>query len=191
MHFYKEKEQKETQHIHHGFILRVQRHVCNTRLWLGTDVLRAKCQDAYKPLKRTYSGRFHVISVCSVSPVTCLHSLMFKKLFSVLILPELQHLCSPSVWNHYMTCYMFNAFIQSDLHTQYCEGNPHRGNVGWSVLPRDTTTWGPSQVDYFHFLGPRSSVSPEVDLSAPSWVASHGSYFCRRTEDRGARSEER
>ena len=34
-----------------------------------------------------------------------------------------------------------------------------------------------------------SSVSPEVDLSAPSWVASHGSYFCRRTEDRGARSD--
>ena len=34
-----------------------------------------------------------------------------------------------------------------------------------------------------------SSVSPEVDLSAPSWVASHGSYFCWRTEDRGARSD--
>ena len=36
-------------------------------------------------------------------------------------------------------------------------------------------------------VGPR--YHPEVDLSAPSWVASHGSYFCRRTEDRGARSD--
>ena len=35
---------------------------------------------------------FRIISVCSVSTVTCLHALMFKKLFMFLILPVLQHL---------------------------------------------------------------------------------------------------
>ena len=40
---------------------------------------------------------FRFIFACSVSTVTCLHALMFKKLFTFLILPVLQHLCSPSV----------------------------------------------------------------------------------------------
>ena len=44
-------------------------------------------------LSCSFSG---FISVCSVSTVTCLHALMFKKLFIFLIL-VLQHLFSPSV----------------------------------------------------------------------------------------------
>ena len=42
---------------------------------------------------------FRFIFVCSVSTGTCLHALMFKKVFIFLILPVLQHLFSPSVWN--------------------------------------------------------------------------------------------
>ena len=40
---------------------------------------------------------FRIIFLFSASPVTCLHALMFKKLFIFLILPVLQHLFSPSV----------------------------------------------------------------------------------------------
>ena len=42
---------------------------------------------------------------------------------------------------HYITCHLLDAFIQSDLHTWFSTvGNPHRSHLGWSVLPRDTTT---------------------------------------------------
>ena len=41
---------------------------------------------------------------------------------------------------HYITCHLLDAFIQSDLHTFSTVANPHRSNLGWSVLPRDTTT---------------------------------------------------
>ena len=39
-----------------------------------------------------------------LSYITCLHALMFKKLFIVLILSVLQHLFSPSVWNQSPVC---------------------------------------------------------------------------------------
>jgi len=42
---------------------------------------------------------FSFIFVFRVYPGTCLHALMIKKLFIFLILPVLQHLFSPSVWN--------------------------------------------------------------------------------------------
>ena len=41
---------------------------------------------------------------------------------------------------HYITCNLLDAFIQSDLHTFSTVDNPHRSNLGWSVLSRDTTT---------------------------------------------------
>ena len=39
-----------------------------------------------------------------------------------------------------ITCHLLDAFIQNDLHTFSTVDNPHRSNLGWSVLPRDRTT---------------------------------------------------
>ena len=41
---------------------------------------------------------------------------------------------------HYITCYLLDAFIQ-EIYILNTVGNPRRSNLGWSVLPRDTTTW--------------------------------------------------
>ena len=54
---------------------------------------------------------------------------------------KLGSLTSQLSWRiYYITFHLLDAFIQSDLHTFSTVGNPHRSNLGWGVLPRDTTT---------------------------------------------------
>ena len=56
---------------------------------LNAETKRRRNKEPQASLKRTYYTHFQVH--------TCLHALMFKKLFIFLILPVLQHLFSPSV----------------------------------------------------------------------------------------------
>ena len=41
---------------------------------------------------------------------------------------------------HYITCYLLDAFIQSDLHTQYCGQSPQE-QFGVKCLRNTTTCW--------------------------------------------------
>ena len=134
----------------HPYIHPVRCCVQLETLWRVRQYTASRFRVASKEVRWPKGFIFRFISVCSVSTVTCLHALMFRKLYIFLILPVLQHLFSPSVWNQSPVCsdWLAGRLCCDWWNAQRCPAY-HVQRSTWHVLHSGVTMLQEVQVSCF------------------------------------------